>query len=218
MVSQKIQVNYLSRFRKFIKEKADSGQKFVIVAGGGSTARNYQKAAEAIVPIEDEDKDWIGIHSTRLNAHLLRTIFYDCAYPYVLDNPEKLIDKKDFEKYNVFIASGWRPGWSTDYIAFKMAHRFGVDKVIIATKIPHVYDKDISVHKNARRIDGMSWDEYKKLLPNEEWQPGMKAPVDPVATNFAMENNIKCVLLRGTNIVNLKKYFEGEKFLGTVIK
>ena len=35
--------------------------------------------------VTDEDKDWIGIHATRLNAHLLRTIFRDVADPVVID-------------------------------------------------------------------------------------------------------------------------------------
>ena len=218
IVSRKIQTDYLKRLRKFIVEEISKGKKFIIVAGGGSTARNYQKAAETVVDIEDEDKDWLGIHSTRLNAHLLRTIFYDYAYPFVLDNPEKPIKERDFQKYALFIASGWRPGWSTDYIAFRMAHRFNADKVVIATKIPYVYDKDISLHTDASHFEQMTWKEYQNLLPKNDWVPGMKSPVDPIATRFAIENGIKCVLLRGTNIRNLQSYFKGGDFKGTIIE
>lgn len=148
IISNKIQVDYLKRLRKFLIEYIDKGYKFILVAGGGSTARNYQKAASAIIDIDVEDKDWLGTHSTRLNAHLLRTIFNDFAYSVVLDNPEKPIPKNDLNKYSLFIASGWRPGWSTDYIAFRLAHRFKTKLVIIATKTPFVYDADIHSHKN----------------------------------------------------------------------
>lgn len=207
----------MKRLREFLVEYIDRGHKFILVAGGGSTARNYQKAADAIITIDTEDIDWLGIHSTRLNAHLLRTIFYDIAYPTVLDSPEKLITKNDLHAHSLFVASGWRPGWSTDYIAFRLAHRFNSRNVIIATKISYVYDKDIQIHKNAKPFLNMSWNQYMKLLPQGEWMPGMKIPVDPIATKFAKKNNISCVVLRGTNLLNMRNYIDGKKFQGTII-
>ena len=86
----------------------------------------------------DEDKDWIGIHATRLNAHLLRTIFRDVADPVVIDIRGKI--KK--LRAPMTIASGWRPGWSTDYVAMRIAADFGVHEAVIAGKPAHVYNKD----------------------------------------------------------------------------
>lgn len=217
LVSKNIQIEYLKRLKTFIEKEIDRGRKFIIVVGGGSTARNYQNAAHAVNSINDEDKDWLGIHSTRLNAHLLRTIFSKYAYPIVLDNPDKPIEERDFKKYALFIASGWRPGWSTDYIAFRLADRFNSSEVIIATKIPYIYTKDISLHKDAKPIERITWNEYINILPTEEWKPGMKSPVDPVAAKFAMNAGINCTLLRGTNLSNLKKYLEGKEIKGTII-
>ncbi|OGZ57183.1 MAG: hypothetical protein A3F94_01015 [Candidatus Spechtbacteria bacterium RIFCSPLOWO2_12_FULL_38_22] len=218
VVSRKIQTDYLKRFYDFIVDQIASGKKFMIIVGGGSTARKYQDAAASVVNVTDEDKDWIGIHSTRLNAHLLRTVFRKFAYPKILTNYNKPIDKRDLEKYALFVASGSRPGWSTDYVAFQLSRRFKAKEVLIATKIPYVYDKDISQHKNARPLKNLTWAQYKKLLPSDTWIPGMRAPVDPIATEFASKNKLRCVLLRGTNIKNLKNYFEGKNFEGTVIK
>lgn len=217
LVSKNIQIDYLKRLKNFIEEQIKEGRKFIIVVGGGSTARNYQNAAHAVNGVNDEDKDWLGIHSTRLNAHLLRTIFSDQAYPTVLDNPDKHIEERDLKRYALFIASGWRPGWSTDYIAFRLAKRFNSPNVVIATKIKHVYSKDLSLHKDAKPFEKMSWKEYQEILPSKEWVPGMKTPIDPIATRFAMENNIGCILLRGTNLSNFKNYLEGKEFRGTII-
>ena len=75
IVSRSIQVRFLKQFRKFILKFIKQGKRFVIVAGGGSIARNYQAAASDIVKLSDEDQDWLGIHATRINAHLLRAIF-----------------------------------------------------------------------------------------------------------------------------------------------
>ncbi|MDX1608323.1 MAG: UMP kinase [Candidatus Spechtbacterales bacterium] len=218
LVPDKIDTAYIKKLRNLIIEQINEGRRFILVAGGGSTARHYQKAATEVVNIEDEDKDWLGIHSTRLNAHLLRTIFYDIAYPAVLDNPEKPIKKRDLKRYALFVASGWRPGWSTDYIAFRLADRFNVEEVLIATRIPYIYEKDIDVHKNAKHFKDLSWEQYKKLLPKKEWEPGLRCPVDPVATDFASKNKISCVLLQGTDIDNLNNYFSNKEFIGTTIE
>lgn len=218
VISKEIHVDYLRRFYNFIVHQINEGKKFIVVVGGGSTARKYQNAASAVVELTDEDKDWLGIHSTRLNAHLLRTICREFAYPKILTNYDKPISKRDLNKYALFIASGSRPGWSTDYVAFRLAHRFGASEVIVATKIPYVYNKDISKFKNARPIKELTWQKYQTLLPSKKWIPGMKSPVDPVAASFAAKNKLKCVVLRGTNIKNLKNYFEDKNFEGTMIK
>ena len=105
---------FLKRLRTFIKRHVARGKQFVIVVGGGRLSRMYIEAASKVKRvISDEDKDWLGIHATRSNAHLLRTIFFDSADPVVIDKRFKI--KK--LAFSVTIASGWQPGWSTDYIA-----------------------------------------------------------------------------------------------------
>lgn len=216
LVPHTIQTAYLRRLHSFLLKQINEGRRFLLVVGGGATARNYQQAASQVVHIENEDKDWLGIHSTRINAHLVRTIFADHAYPIVLDNPEKTITQYALRNYKLFIASGWRPGWSTDYIAIRFAHRFHIPKVIIATTIPYVYTKDIT-QKGARPLTHLSWDQYIRLLPTRDWEPGMKVPVDPIATMFAKQHKIACVILRGTNLRNLERYLIGHPFRGTII-
>lgn len=215
IVSRNIQTNFLKRFRAallpFLKER-----RFIIVAGGGSIARNYQKAASSIIPLRDEDKDWLGVHSTRLNAHLLRTIFADRAYPVVIDNPTRPIPRGAWNSYSLFIASGWRPGWSTDYVAVRLADRFSSSQMIVATKISHVYDDDIARNKHAKPIPDITWKHYRPLIGNK-WAPGMKAPVDPIASRFAQKKNMRVVVARGTDLENLRKIIRGESFRGTII-
>jgi uridylate kinase len=136
----KINIRFLKRFRKLILKFVKSrGYRFIIVAGGGKVTRIYQRAAAKITKVSFEDQDWIGIHATRLNAHLLRTVFKKEAYPTVLDNPQKPIRGN----FPIVIAAGWRPGWSTDYISVLLAKRFKIKKIIDAGNIPFVYNKDL---------------------------------------------------------------------------
>lgn len=120
---------------KYLKKE----KRFIIVSGGGKTARNYQNAASKVTKITKEDLDWIGIHSTRINAHLLRTIFRDWAYPKIITNPQKI--KKEI-KEKIIIAGGWKPGWSTDFVSTKLAQAYKVKTVLNLSNISFVYNKD----------------------------------------------------------------------------
>ncbi len=213
IVPDKIETAFLKKFKKFILEYLKQNKRFVIVAGGGIIARNYQNAAAKIIKISDEDKDWLGIHATRLNAHLLRTIFEKEACPTIFDNPFKKID----EKYRVFIGSGWKPGWSTDYDAILLAKRFKADKIIIASKIDYVYNGDIKKHKNAKPLPEITWADYSKII-SSKWKPGMGVPVDPVATRLASKLKMEVIVTKGTDLKNLKNIIENKKFKGTTIK
>jgi len=215
-----INVNFLKKFKKLILKYLKKGYRFIIIAGGGKVCRVYQNAAAKIIRLPYEDMDWLGIHATRLNAHLLRTIFRKEAYPVVLDDPKKPV-KGD---WSLLIASGWRPGWSTDYISVLLAKRFRVKEIIDAGDIPFVYTKDPFKYKKARalgeRKEGggwvVSWKDYRKLV-GPRWMPGLSVPIDPIAAKLAQKLKIRALIIKGTELKNLEKVLSGKKFRGTVI-
>src|SRR3989338_4698585 len=215
IVSRSIQTRFLARFRSMLLPLLKE-RRFIVVTGGGSTARNYQQAASAIHAVTDEDKDWLGLHATRLNAHLLRTIFAKEAYPVIFDNPLRPISKSDWASHSLFIGAGWKPGWSTDYVSVLLANRFHASKMIIATKIPYVYDADIAKYKNAKPLPDITWKTYRKMV-GDKWTPGMKTPVDPVAARFAQEKGMEAIIVRGTDLKNLHNSIFGKPFRGTRI-
>src|SRR3990167_5537012 len=119
-------VHFLSGFRTFVLDLVHKGHRVVIVCGGGRTARHYIRAASEIVSLDPEDLDWLGIHSTRLNGHLLRTIFRSVAHPNVVKHPART---PRHWREKVLVAAGWKPGWSTDYVACRIAHLLGVTHI-----------------------------------------------------------------------------------------
>lgn len=162
--------------------------------------------------LTDDDLDWLGIHATRLNAQMLRTIFRDIAHPYIIKNYD--IIRKAVEP--VVIAAGWKPGWSTDYCAVMLCEDYGVSTVINMSNIAQVYTKDPKVDPSARPIANISWTEFRKIVGNK-WSPGLNMPFDPIAAKKSQELGTKVVVL-GNDFTNLKKYFNNETFLGTVIE
>jgi len=213
IVPGEIQVDFLKKFREFIVDFLEEGERFIIVAGGGAIARNYQKAAGEIIPLTDEDKDWLGIHATRFNAHLLRTIFKKEAYPVVLDSPHKTIKGKN---HPLLIASGWIPGWSTDYDAVLLAKRFKASKLINASNVDYVYDKNPKEFKEAEPIKEITWPEYLKIA-GKEWAPGMNVPFDPIASKAAKDFQLTVIFTKGTDLPNMANIIRGKSFNGTVI-
>jgi len=207
-----IDVQFLKDFKKFLAPFLKRGVKFVLVVGGGKLSRNFQEAAAQVSRVTDEDKDWIGIHATRLNAHLLRTIFRDVADPVVIDVRGKM--KK--LRAPVTIASGWRPGWSTDYVAMRIAADFGVGEAIIAGKPAHVYSKDNAKHADAVPFHELSWREYRKLVP-AKWKPGLHAPVDPVGAALGAREDVRAIIIDGRNLRNFAALLNGKEFKGTII-
>lgn len=212
IIPSDIDVSFLREFKelivRFIRKK-----KFIIICGGGKTARIYQRAAAELAKLTADDLDWLGIHATRINAHLLRTIFRKYAYPRVIRNPE---DKIKLNK-PVLIAAGYKPGCSTDYDATLLAKNFGVKILLNLTNTDYVYDKDPGKYKDAKPLKQMSWKEYRKIAGNK-WDPGLNLPFDPVAAREAENLKLKVIIMNGKNIKNLNNFLSGKNFKGTVIQ
>ncbi|MFH0854187.1 MAG: UMP kinase [bacterium] len=213
IVPDKINVDFLKSFKNLISHKINKGKRFFIITGGGNTCRLYIKGAKEISGISRDDLDWLGIHSTVLNAHLLRTIFRKDAYKRIINDPR---DMKDKFKEKIIIASGWSPGWSTDYIAAKIAEKYGIKKIINISNINYVYDKDPKKFKNARPLDKICWKNFRKIVGNK-WDPGLNMPFDPIASKLAQKNQMKINIINGKNIENLEKCIDDKPFKGTII-
>ncbi len=207
-----IDVEYLKVFRGLIRPLAAAGQRFIIVVGGGHTARAYQKAASAIVKLNPQDVDWLGIHATRLNGQLLRALFRDLALSRVVKDPTKPVRWTE----PLMIAAGWKPGWSTDYVATRLAHKFKAKHVVNLTNIDAVYDKDPSRFEDAEPYDKLSWAAFRKLV-GDTWSPGMNAPFDPIASKLAHKWGMTVTIAAGKDLKNLKNILTGKKFKGTTI-
>ncbi len=204
---------FLSDFNTFIRAKITQGFRFFIVVGGGATARHYIDEAKKVVGnITDWDLDFLGIHSTRLNAHLLRTIFQDIAYPRIIANYEKKISNL---RQPVVIAAGWKPGFSTDYCAVILSRDYDANVIINMSNITQVFDRDPKKFTDAKPLNKVSWDEFARLVGNK-WNPGSNSPFDPVATKLARELG-KSVYVIGKDLANLDQVLNGQNFVGTVI-
>ena len=185
----------------------------MIITGGGKLCRNYQNVAKEISEPSDEDLDWIGIASLKLNAELLRVIFGKYAHNQVVSNLyEDIIFKEP-----IVIGSAYKPGQSTDWGAVIAAENVGSKIVINLSNTDYVYDSDPKKNPEAKKIEKISWEEYRNLIP-KDWNPGLNSPFDPIASKKAEELGIEVCFISGSDLVSVKNCIENLPFIGTTIK
>ena len=203
---------FLLNFKKVVEKYIKKNYRFVIICGGGKLARNFQQAASEKRKLSNEELDWLGIYATKINAHILKSIFHENAEENIISNPNQKIA---FKK-SIAIASGWLPGWSTDYDAVLLAKNFGIAEVINMSNVDYVYDRDPKKYGNAKKIEKMSWKNFRKMS-GTKWKAGMNIPFDPIASKEAGKSGIK-VYIVGNDLKNLENLLDRKKFKGTSIE
>jgi uridylate kinase len=209
IVPDKVDTKFLKSFKKVIDKYK---YKFVIICGGGKTARYYQKAASAITKQSNEYLDWLGIHATKINAWFLKAIFGKDAEKLIVENPTK---KVKFTR-KILIAGGWKPGWSTDYDAVLLAKNLKIGTIINMSNIDYVYDRDPKKNKNAKKIKSICWKHFRKIV-GSKWKAGLNKPFDPVAAKEAEKSKLKVIII-GKNLKNFENLLNDKKFEGTVVE
>lgn len=207
-----VDTSFIGAFRDIIRSRVEKGERFVIVVGGGKTCRLYQQAGYALGATSQEDADWIGIYTTRMHAEFMRIIFGDMADTQVVTDPTHVspTDKP------VVLGAGWKPGWSTDYVAVMVARTVGAQRVINLTNINYVYDKDPKTHPDAQPHTALSWAQYRAIIP-AGWEPGLNTPFDPIASREAEQSNLTVVIMNGSKLESFKHGLDDGQFDGTVI-
>ncbi len=213
VIPNDLDVRFLRKFRALILRHVGAGQRFIIIVGGGKVARRYQAAAKTIATLTRDDLDWLGIHATRLNAHLLRTLFREHAYPQLITDRRKI---NPHIRSRIIVAAGFKPGCSTDYDAVLLAKAYKAKTILNLSNIDWVYDADPRTHRYAKPLLTATWRDFQKLV-GTRWDPGANVPFDPVASKWAARWKMRVVITRGTDFKNLQRLIAGRPGKGTVI-
>lgn len=213
IIPDEADIDFLKLFISTIKEYVSQGFSFLIITGGGRTCRKYNDYLKQIINPSDEDLDWLGISTTRVNAELIRTCFGDLAFDKIILDPAFIPETTK----PIIVGGGWKPGNSSDLAAVYSAKSIGAKTIINLSNINFVYDKDPKKFSDAKAIDKMSWDDFRALF-QANWDPGLNSPFDPIAAKEAESLGLEVVIMNGKDIKNLESYLDGKPFVGTVIK
>lgn len=211
MAPNEIDIGFLKNFRHSLQKYLNAKQFFVLV-GGGKVARNYQKALLEF-GVKSADRDWIGINVSRLNAEVVKQSFAGYSYDKIITDPTKKIKTNK----NILIGAGYKPGWSTDYVAVLMAKTYGVGTIVNLTNIDYVYDKNPNQFPDAKPLKEIDWKGFKNIVGGE-WSPGLSMPFDPKASKLAEKLKLKVAIINGKNLDRLEDFLNNKPFVGTIIK
>ena len=221
VVPEKPDTEFLTKFvlmtTSWLSE--DKDRRLILVVGGGGPARVYQNSYREILSglsasqnFDNSPADWIGIMATRLNAELLKAAFGSFCQNPVVYNPTEDIEFKG----QVLVASGWKPGFSTDTDAVYLGERFDAKTIVNLSNIEKVYTDDPRKNPDAKPLDTISWADFRKMV-GDEWTPGKNCPFDPIASKKAEANNMKVICAGGKNIENIKAILNDNEYIGTTI-
>jgi uridylate kinase len=206
-----VDLGFLKTFKHSL-QKYLGDKKFFILVGGGKIARQYQKALLEF-GAKNNDRDWIGIDITKLNAQVVKQMFGGEAYPEIVTDPNKKIKTSK----DIVIGAGYKPGWSTDYVSVLMAQTYGIKIIVNLTNIDYVYDKNPSEFPDAKPLKEVDWTSFHRIV-GDKWMPGLSMPFDPRASKLAAKLKIKVAMVNGKNLERLEDFLNDKPFIGTIIQ
>jgi uridylate kinase len=213
--------------------KKHSNRRFVFIIGGGRLCRNINDVASKYLDnalLDDQDSknnalDELGIAATKINARyvikwLTEKLDSSIVLQEYLDNPE-LVPSTEAR---VVVASGFRPGVTTDFCMMKFAEKFNAAKALKISNFKIVLnvepDKfDVTLLDTYEALPKLTWNGILDLV-GETFIPGGNYPLDPPSAKLGkslVSKNANFSLYIGEK-EQLDKMLEDEEFVGTIVR
>jgi uridylate kinase len=201
-----------------IEDLVESGHEVGVVAGGGTTAREYIETARDLGANEIE-LDELGISVTRLNARLLIAALGETAAPSPAEDLEGA--ETALRRGEVPVMGGTAPGHTTDAVGTALAESVGADLIVYATSVSGVFDADPNAGETGRRAAT----KFGELTPGElvdvvrsiDIEAGSNAPVDLLAAKLLQRSGLRGIVLDGTDPAAVRRAIETGEHDGTDI-
>jgi uridylate kinase len=211
--AETIDRTYLKRYASLLLRLARKGHRTLTIVGGGYPARWYQQEAKTMGVRDGSALDWIGIYATHLNASLLLSLLGPQAQSII---GKQRLSRNLLQHASLLVGGGIQPGQSSDAVAVQFARRLGAARVVNASNILYVFERDPRQTPTARAFRTLRWDDYLSLIPRE-WKPGLSTPFDPIASCIARQWKIQVAVVNGKNLQALQAALEGKPFAGTLL-
>ncbi|MEM0047679.1 MAG: UMP kinase [Ignisphaera sp.] len=196
----------IERYVQAIIRAVDSGRRIAVVVGGGQQARTYIRCARAL-RLNNAQADMIGIEIARINALLLAYALGDYAYVPI---PRSIEDvQRAWSTGKVVVVGGLQPGQSTAAVAAVVAETLGIRRMLYATDVDGVYDKDPKRFPDAKRFDSISIDVLGQVM-SQRFEAGGYELLDPIAVQVIKRSCIEVVVFNGFDSGNFERILSGE--------
>jgi uridylate kinase len=211
LLAKDIDVSFIHDLSKLLSRLSKKYRLFMVI-GGGHIARSYIARGRSL-GFSEEQLDLLGIAVTRINAQFLSMM---------LPQANKIIPELTSDaavmKKSVVVMGGTRPGHSTDMVGAELAEKVGAVRLIIATNVDGVFDKDPNKYPDAKQLSSVHIDELLAMY-GAEWKiAGKNMVIDGPALHFIKQVKLRTLVVNGLRLNELEKAIENESFDGTTIE
>ncbi len=213
IAKEEIDHKFIESFKKTIRKNYKK-YKFVVICGGGATARKY------IAELKKQKKphkqiSLAGIKATRMNAEFMTQIFGKESNDTL---PLSMKDVKDNLHKNKIVFCGalrYADKETSDGTAAKLAN-FLKSNFINITNIDGLYSSNPKTNKSAKFIEKESWKDFEKRANKIKFSAGQHFVLDQNASTIIRKHKITTYII-GPDMKNLNALLNNKKFRGTTI-
>ena len=217
IIPNKINTEFLNQFKKLLI-KNQRKYKFIVVCGGGKTARTYIQGLED-QKIKQKKKQllqsYLGIASTRLNARFMTHFFGEDTHQGI---PHNMTQIKGLLRKNSIIFCGalrYSKNQTSDSTSAKLARHFNT-QFINLTNVKGLYTKNPKKFRSAEFIPEISHKDFLKKAKTIPFTPGQHFVLDQKAAKIIKKSNITTFIL-GQDMKQLNNLLNKKHFIGTRI-
>jgi len=207
--------------RKLLREIEQAQVRCVLIVGGGFLNRWYLQQIKLLGLTDTtftNDLHTIGMAASDVNASVFRMFASEVlganqVYPHVVKYEEyEHLDemKKDFGKYQIIVAAGWKTGHSHDVDALMFGSLFKEKQIFSFKNIDGIYTADPKKDPTATKKKTLTWREYREIINASEHVPGASFPIDAVAAQLAEKVGIGVVVIDGRDFRAVEEVFVEE--------
>jgi uridylate kinase len=185
----------------------------VVTTGGGRTARDYIRLGRDL-GLTEVELDEIGIEVTRLHARVLAGRIGPPCPPHPPSSIAQAVH--ELAHASPVVLGGTEPGHTTDGVAALLASRLRAARLVNATDVDGIYDRDPRTHTDARRIDRLSWPEFRATVhASTTGEAGQNFVFDRLGADTLARASVPLLVVTGRDLPNLEAAIRGAPFHGS---
>jgi uridylate kinase len=188
----------------------------LVTTGGGRTAREYIVLGREL-GLTEVELDEIGIEVTRLHARLLAAR----VGPPCPSRPPTTVSEAVHELRHAspIVLGGTEPGHTTDGVAALLAVRLRASRLVNATDVDGIYERDPRKDPSARRIEQMRWSEFRAMVhAGTSSEAGQNFLFDRLGVDLLARSGIPLFVVDGRDLTNLESALRGSRFAGSRVE
>jgi uridylate kinase len=188
----------------------------LVTTGGGRTAREYILLGREL-GLTEVELDEIGIEVTRLHARLLAAR----VGPPCPSRPPTTVSEAVHELRHAspVILGGTEPGHTTDGVAAMLAVRVRASRLVNATDVDGIYERDPRKDSSARRIERLRWPEFRAMVhAGASTEAGQNFLFDRLGVDVLARSGIPLLVVDGRDLPNLENALRGDRFAGSRVE